>query len=194
MSRGEQELTGLFVPYLMLDVFQLTDDEYLRKVDFKHKERKHYTALMDTYSTFNKCFFSQFTAEEKETIVDMMDAFGEYIHNHVQIFRFNIEGCIMDIDDKDRTVCGALCVCKLMISQAVRAWDGMYKGNIRVDDIDSHLIRTMEYHIAELMNEYFKRFESRLQQDVQFTTVATVRQSEENVVKQILEFLKTYSA
>ena len=178
----------------MLDVFQLADDEHLRKVAFKHKERKHYTALMDTYSTFNKCFFSQFSEDDKSMIIDMMDAFGDYIHNHVEIFRFNIEGCIMDIDENDRTVCGALCVCKLMVSQARVAWDGMYKGHIRVGDIDSHLIHTLEYHISELMNEYFKRFESRLQQDVQLTTVDTVRQAEENVVKQILEFLKTYSA
>jgi hypothetical protein len=49
----------------------------------------------------------------------------------------------------------------------------------------------MERRIAELMNHYFSR-EARLQEDMNLSTVDSVRRAEENVVKKILKFLKEY--
>lgn len=194
LSDGEKDMTGLFLPYLMLDVFQITENDYLRKVDFGYGERKHYTDLMDAYSTFNSVFFQQFTPEQKSAIVDMMDVFGDYIHNHIEIFRFSIENTIMHLPEDFRHICGALCVCKLMISQARISRDGLYKGHMCSSDVDSHYIKSMEYHITRLMEEYFARCSHVLPEDIWFSDNSAVRQAEENVVKQILEFLKTYSA
>jgi hypothetical protein len=78
-----------------------------------------------------------------------------------------------------------------MISQAVRAWMGMYRKEFRGDDSSFHLLQSMERHIAELMNHYFRR-ETRLQNDINLSTVDSVRRAEENVVKKILKFLKEY--
>lgn len=191
-STGNHDITGIFVPYLMLDVFQIVDYEYLQKVDFAHKERKHYTALMNTYGTFNKVFFSRFSADKKDMIVDMMDAFEDYIHNHVEIFRLNIESTIMNLPEDFRLICGALCVCKLMISQARVAWKVIYKGQKLRHDVDTHYIKSMEYHITGLMEEYFARCSHDLPEDIWFSDSSDVRHAEKNTVKQILEFLKEY--
>jgi hypothetical protein len=191
-TTGNHEITGIFVPYLLLDVFQIVDYEYLQKVDFTHKERKHYTALMNTYSTFNKVFFSRLCADKKDKVVDMMDAFGDYIHNHIEIFRLNIESTIMSLPEDFRLICGALCVCKFMISQARVAWEAIYKGQKLCYDIDTHHIKSMEYHIARLMEEYFSRCSHELPEDIWFSDSSDVRHAEKNTVKQILEFLKEY--
>lgn len=191
-STGNHDITGIFVPYLLLDVFQIVDYEYLQKVDFTHKERKHYTALMNTYGTFNKVFFSRFSADKKDMIVEMMGAFEDYIHNHVEIFRLNIESTIMSLPEDFRLICGALCVCKLMISQARIAWDAIYKGQKLCHDVDTHYIKSMEYHITRLMEEYFSRCSHELPEDIWFSDSSDVRHAEKNTVKQILEFLKEY--
>ena len=103
-------------------------------------------------------------------------------------------GCIMDLRDDFRSTCGWLCVCKLLISQSVIAWRGMYKNVLHNTDTFYTLLVGMEKHITELMNHYFFREEYRLHQDVHFATVDTVRHAEGNVVKKILQFIKTYEA
>lgn len=190
-ATGNKDMTGIFVPYLMLDVFQIVSSEHLSKVDFRKEERKHYTCLMNTYHRFNTLFFSELTEEQQDVVIQMFDNFGEYIHNKQEIFRLNIIGCIMQLPDGFRATCGDLCVSKLMISQAVRAWKGMYRRQFRSDDSSFLLLQKMEHHITELMNEYFKR-ETGLREDVNLSTVDTVRQAEENVIKEILKFLKEY--
>ena len=68
---------------------------------------------------------------------------------------------------------------------------GMYRKEFRGDDSSFHLLKSMERHIAELMNHYFRR-ETRLRDDINLSTVDSVRRAEENVVKKILKFLKEY--
>ena len=190
-ATGNKDITGIFVPYLMLDVFQIVSSENLSKVDFRGKERKHYKELKTAYHRFNTLFFSQLTEDRQDVVIQMFDDFGEYIHNKLEIFRLNIIGCIMQLPDGFRKTCGDLCVSKLMISQAVRAWKGMYRRQFRSDDSSFLLLQKMEHHITELMNEYFKR-EARLQEDINLSTVDTIRQAEENVIKEILKFLNSY--
>ena len=188
---GNKDMTGIFVPYLMLDVFQIIASEHLAKVDFRKEEQLHYTELMNDYHRLNSLFFQELTAEQKDAVIDMFDDFGEYIKNELEIFRLSIIGCIMELPDDFRAVCGSLCVAKLMASQAVRAWMSMYRKEFRGDDSSFHLLKSMERHIAELMNHYFSR-ENSLQQDCNLSTVDAVRRAEENVVKKILKFLKEY--
>jgi hypothetical protein len=188
---GNPDMTGIFVPYLMLDVFQIIASDHLAKVDFRKEEQLHYTELMNDYHRLNSLFFQELTQDKQDVIIQMFDDFGEYIHNEVEIFRLSIIGCIMELPDDFRAVCGSLCVSKLMISQAVRAWMGMYRKEFRGDDSSFHLLQSMERHIAELMNHYFRR-ETRLQNDINLSTVDSVRRAEENVVKKILKFLKEY--
>ena len=188
---GNRDMTGIFVLYLMLDVFQIIASEHLNSLDFRKEEQLHYTELMNDYHRLNSLFFQELTAEQKDAVIDMFDDFGEYIKNELEIFRLSIIGCIMELPDDFRAVCGSLCVSKLMISQAVRAWMGMYRKEFRGDDSSFHLLKSMEHHISELMNHYFSR-ENRLQQDCNLSSVDAVRRAEENVVKKILKFLKEY--
>lgn len=115
-----------------------------------------------------------------------------YIHNHIEIFRLNIESTIMNLPEDFRLICGALCVCKLMISQACVAWKVIYKGQRLCHDVDTHYIKSMEYHITKLMEEYFARCSHDLPEDIWFSDSSDVRHAEKNTVKQILEFLKEY--
>lgn len=64
-ATGNKDITGIFVPYLMLDVFQIVSSEHLSKVDFRGKERKHYTCLMNAYHRFNSLFLP--SAKPKRT-------------------------------------------------------------------------------------------------------------------------------
>jgi hypothetical protein len=191
-ATGEKDLNGLFLPYIMLDIMQVHANEHLAKMDLIHKERQHYNKLMELYHTFNINFFSRLSQEPTNRIIDMMDSFSEYIHNEMEIFRMQIIGCIMDLSEDYRAACGWICVCKLLISQSVIAWKGMYKNTLKNTDPFFKLICGMEKHISELMNHFFLREQYRLHQDVQFSTVNTVRLAEENVIKKILKFIKEY--
>lgn len=98
----------------------------------------------------------------------------------------------MDLSEDFRTTCGWICACKLLISQSVIAWKGMYKNTLKNTDPFFKLICGIEKHICELMNHYFLRERSRLNEDIQFSTFSTVRLAEENVIKKILKFIKDY--
>ena len=177
----------------MLDIMQQTAAEYLTKVDFAQEEKMYYNRMLEVYHSFNMNFFSEFTQEEKDAVIDMMDAFSDYIHNELEIFRMQIMGCIMDLSGDFRTACGALCVCKLLISQSRIAWEGMYKSNLKNTDVFYKYLQGMEKQISELMNKFFQRESDRLNREVKFSNVETVKAAESNVMKKILEFVKEYS-
>ena len=191
-ATGRQELNGLFLPYIMLDIMQQVNGEYLTKVDFAKEEKMHYKKMLKLYHTFNLNFFAGFSEEQKDVVIEMMDAFSEYIHNELEVFRMQIMSCIMDLTGEFRAACGALCVCKLLISQSRIAWEGMYKNTLKNTDVFYKNLLGMEKHIAELMNNYFLRESDRLNREVKFSNEANVRLAEENVVKKILKFLKEY--
>lgn len=188
---GNSDMTGIFVPYLMLDVMQIVASDHLAKVDFKKEEVLFYNGMMNQYHRLNSLFFQELTAEQKDAVIDMFDDFGEYIKNELEIFRLGIIGCIMELPDDFRAVCGSLCVAKLMASQAVRAYTGMYRQEFRAEDPSWNPLRSVEYNCSMLMEHYFSR-ENKLQQDCNLSSVDAVRNAEKNVVKKILKFLKEY--
>ena len=188
---GNPDMTGIFVPYLMLDILQLVANEHLYKVDFQQEETMYFNAMMSQYHRLNSLFFQDLTQEQTDAIIDMFDDFGEYIKNELEIFRLSIIGCIMELPDDFRAVCGSLCVAKLMASQAVRAYTGMYRKEFRAEDPSWNPLRGIEYYCSRLMEHYFAR-ENSLQQDCNLSTVDAVRRAEANVVKKILQFLKEY--
>lgn len=191
---GNQDLTTLFVPYLMLDVMQQINAEHLEKVDFAHKERRHHTLMMERYHTFNSLFFQRLTDEERDKVVEMMDAFSAYIENAKEIFRLNCISCIMELPDEYRTAIGHLCGCKHFIKLSCHAWNGMCAKRHQHLDSDNvgHYLNAMSHHIDELMNEYFKRGYDFQWNEVYDKVAERVQLSEKNVVKKILKFLKEY--
>ena len=188
---GNPDMTGIFVPYLMLDVMQIVASDHLAKVDFQKEEVLFYNGMMNQYHRLNSLFFQDLTCEQKDAIIDMFDDFGEYIKNELEIFRLSIIGCVMELPDDFRAVCGSLCVAKLMASQAVRAYTGMYRKECRAEDPSWNPLRGVEYNCSKLMEHYFAR-ENSLQQDCNLSSVDAVRRAEANVVKKILKFLKEY--
>ena len=188
---GNPDMTGIFVPYLMLDVMQIVASEHLAKVDFRKEEVLFYNGMMNQYHRLNSLFFQDLTTEQKDAVIDMFDEFGEYIKNELEIFRLNIIGCVMELPDDFRAVCGSLCVAKLMASQAVRAYMGMYRKEFRAEDPSWNPLKSVEFNCSKLMEHYFAR-QNRLQQDCNLSTVDSVRRAEANVVKKILKFLKEY--
>lgn len=188
---GNPDMTGIFVPYLMLDVMQIVASDHLAKVDFQKEEVLFYNGMMNQYHRLNSLFFQDLTCEQRDAVIDMFDDFGEYIKNELEIFRLNIIGCIMELPDDFRAVCGSLCVAKLMASQAVRAYTGMYRKEFRAEDPSWNPLRSVEYNCSKLMEHYFSR-ENSLQQDCNLSSVDSVRRAEANVVKKILKFLKEH--
>lgn len=179
------------LPYLMADQMMLVDDEYLKHADFRQKEREHYTRMMEHYWAFSRSMYRDLTKEQGSLVTDLMDEFGEYIHNELEIFRLSIIGCIMEYEDSYRTTCGALCLAKLLICQANKAWKAMYRKRNGEPTIE-HNLQGMEKHITELLNHYFKREARLYEEEANLSSYTVVRRNEENVVKKILKFLKEY--
>jgi hypothetical protein len=82
---GNRDMTGIFVPYLMLDVFQIIASEHLNSLDFRKEEQLHYTELMNDYHRLNSLFFQELTAEQKDAVIDMFDVTGNYLYPRVSV-------------------------------------------------------------------------------------------------------------
>lgn len=161
------------LPYLMADQMMLVDDEYLKHIDFRLKEREHYTRLMNHYWAFSRSMYRDITKRQGSDIPPL---------HH--------QSCLMDFETNYRTTCAALCLSKLLICQANRAWKAMYRLRNGKPTID-HNLQGMEKRITELMDEYVQR-EAHSHEEVNLSSYTTVRRNEENVVKKILLFLKEY--
>lgn len=176
-----------FLPYFMADCIQLTYEEHI-KGKLKQKEKYHGKAMMDAYHHFIHDFFNAFSRDESDEVIELMDAFSEYIHNDLEILRMTVQQPVMAMPHDKRTVFSAIVVCRLLSSHAEFIWSHIYRDTIG-RAIPNLYISAMAHHAKELFREY-SRYTPKECEHTDLSAYPGVKQSCNNVVTRVLEFIK----
>lgn len=143
---------GPLVPYLLADLVMLTYEEYL-KHHLTHAPKKHARAMMESYHRFIHDFFNCFGEADKDAVIDLMDTFGGYLHNDLEVFRLSIQAPLMEYPSEFRTRLSAICVCRLLSAHANECYSAMY-STTQSNDPSRHHIHSMEHCSRELFASY----------------------------------------
>ena len=180
---------GPLVPYLLCDLVMITHDEYLK--DLKGKEKYHCKQMMKNYEWFIKDFFACFSDEYKDQAVELMDEFGEYLHNHLEIFRLSVMQPLMEYPSEFRTLLSAICVCRLLTSQADLVYSSIYYTPMG-KKIKHPQLQAMEYHSRQMFVWFTKRDAGANVCSIDLSDFPDIRSSMNRVNDRILEFIKEY--
>ena len=183
-------IAGPFIPYLLADLIYLTHEEFLKN-KLSRKAKFHCNAMMENYHTFIHDFFSTFDNEQTNEAVDMMDNFGEFIHNDLEVFRFSIVQPLMDYPLEFRQTLSAICVCRLLATHADRTWELLFSGAYGEKDINKQL-RAIDHHSAEMYNWFCKENQRANAAKIDLINQPAVELSMKRVSDKILEFIHKY--
>ena len=183
-------IMGVFIPYLLADLVYLTHDEYL-KGRLKQKAKKHCNAMMDSYDKFIHDFFKPLNEALTDEAVDMMDEFGRFIHNDLEIFRLATIQPLSGYPLEFRKTLSAICVCRLLCAHADRTWTLLFSDPMGKHEVNPHLA-SMEHNSAEMFRWFTKDYQSADILNIDLPDFPIVRESMCRVSDRILEFIKEY--
>lgn len=180
-----------FLPYFMADCIQLTYEEYI-KGKLKQKEKYHCKAMMKAYHHFIHDFFNAFSQDETDEVINLMDAFSEYIHNELEILRMTVQRPLMSIPHDKHSVFSAIAICRLLSSHAECVWQTIYRDGLGKPTPNIY-ISAMAHHAKELFREHSRSFPKEYEH-TDLSTYPGVKQCCSNVVTRVLEFIKIQQA
>ena len=186
-SNGKTQYAPL-VPYLLADLVMLTHDEYLKDT-LSGKEKQHCRQMMRSYDHFIKDFFRCFTGHHTDQAVELMDKFGDYLHTDLEIFRLSLQQPLMEYPSSFRRTLSAICVCRLLTSQADLVYSSVYYTPLGKKLINPYL-QSMEYHSRQMFIWFTKRDAGAHITNIDLSDFPNIRESMNRVNDRILQFIK----
>lgn len=108
----------VFTPMFIMDAMNMIYEEYIDPLVLKHKEKLLRSRWHDSYEHYIKTEFCAFNDDQKVEICDLMDEFGSFIHNEVEVFRATVMSKFMKYDTDIRLVISATLSCNVLAQAA----------------------------------------------------------------------------
>ena len=138
--KGTAGVGDLLIPFLLMDLEYSLYQKYVRKVDARRELKKVKNEWERAYGLFDREFFSVFSEEQKEWVVELMDEYEEWVWNGVEIARIAVmdemakrEGYELDVQE----LLGACLMCNCLAQCANIVWEAIHvdrRGRKRKND------------------------------------------------------------
>lgn len=148
--RGGDGMT-LLLPFIILDAMYQIYRTSVAPLNVSHEAKQMRNRWIDAYNLFNRDFFSAFTQEQQDEIIDRMDSFGEYIHNDIEIARIQVMNIMKNDDTEMQIKISSIMMCNILAQAANSIWTNSY---VRSDGkpLRNRYIDTIERMSYKFMN------------------------------------------
>lgn len=156
MRRIQGDGYDAILPFFMLDsMYQIMSKE-IAPIPCRQEQKLALKRWREAYNSFNQDFFRAFNADQRDEIIDMMDAFEAYINNDVLIARVAVinELTKYDIPFEQQKVVSSCVLCHVLAQTAQITWRAIYK-NSWGEDRDNPHIRAILKNCWKWLNIYF---------------------------------------
>ena len=114
------------LPFFILDAMFQIYSKVVAPMNVSHKEKQMRRRWIEAYNLFNRDFFSAFSQDQQDAIIDRMDDFGTFIHNNIEIARIQVMN-IMGNDDTDtQMTISSIMMCNVLAQAANSVWTNTY--------------------------------------------------------------------
>lgn len=175
----------MLLPFFLMDVSYQIYCKDIKDYKCKHQAKAAKTRWKESYRQFNSDFFRPFSAEQIDFIIDQMDEFESYIHNHVVM----LKSTAMSVFPKDAPFEEKKILASVLASNAVsqiaqHAYGDMFR--------DSWMRRKSNTHIAAVFkNSYDFARHFPVSQGIDITCPDNVSQMIDALCKEVIKFLKS---
>lgn len=155
MKRVSGDSLEPILPHIMMDAQYQIYCKEIKPLDCKHRLKKFRNEWIQHYNLFNRQFFSAFTDEQKDEVIDKMDSFERYIYNDIVIAKVSIMNCCTGCDFQTQKVLAACALCNILAQAALVIWQKVYK-NSKGQDTKNLEIEAIGRCASLFMHEYYR--------------------------------------
>ncbi len=149
------------LPFFMTDVAYNMWQKDITPIPCRHELKRLKREWVIRYGLFNRRFFSAFTPDEQDEVIDKMDSFDSYIANHVMVAKIQIMNFLSDIDTEKANQCSSLMIVNILCQAAQIVWRKVYKDSRNHDSINPEIV-SLEKISSKFMNKYHDKFSDRI--------------------------------
>lgn len=106
------------------------------------------------YNDFNRMFFSAFSVDTRDEIVDKMDDFESYIANDITILKCAIMDTIKEESFDMQMALGSIAACGLLCSAASCTWESIY--HVRGHEVTNPSLAKCTKLMVKLLKGYYQ--------------------------------------
>ena len=149
---GRDQDPAAIMPFFVLDLMYGEYERAVQPLKLRHEAKRLRRIWIENYTAMNKEFFSVFSLDEQDEIIEKMDSLREYVEHDLMIARIALMEEINDVPLDQQDAISAVVLCNILSQVAQIIWEKVYhvKGkwknrsdrNGRIDEIvrNTHLL------------------------------------------------------
>lgn len=166
MVRQKGDSLAPIMPHFIMDAaYQMYNTE-VRKLPLKHELKRISSEWLRNYNDFNRMFFSAFSLDVRDEIVDKMDDFEEFIANDIAILKCAMMDTVKGESFEMQMALGSIAICGLLCSAASCTWESIY--HVKGHEVSNPSLAKCTKLMVKLLKRYY-----RGQKDYNMNTPAT---------------------
>ena len=144
------------LPFFMLDTMYQILKKDIWPVTCRHEAKRERNLWLQSYTAFNRDFFSSLDSEQSDYVIDLMDSFEEYINNDVLIAKVAVMNQVgrFGLSFEDQAVVSSAMICHILTQTASIVWGAVYKTK-HYNLMASQYIESILKHSSRWMNLFF---------------------------------------
>lgn len=186
------DIIAPLIPYLLVDMVNVTNDDFLKSASFIQEEKMYYNALINSCRRYTKEMFRSLSQEEIDLAVDFMSEFECEVANDLEIFRLAVQKPIMELPTEMCTTLSALCVCLLLAASAMNGHNSLYGPTGRKGPGED-LLKGVCNNARMLFHHYGMRAEKLISHTVNLCAEQSVLDAEECFNRRVVKFIDSYA-
>lgn len=152
MRRVEGIGADPILPFFILDAMYSIMTKDIYPLDSKREMKVALNRWKAAYTAFNRDFFSAFSADEQDKVIDIMDSFQSYIGNDIVIAKISVMNLLQsyNLTLEQQKIVSSCMLCHVLAQTASIIWDAVYALKAK-----NPYIRSILKYSSEYMNLYF---------------------------------------
>lgn len=146
------------LPFFMLDAMYQIMSKEIVPIKSRQEQKLALKRWQASYNAFNRDFFSAFSPDQQDEIIDLMDAFESYINNDIIVAEVAVmnELAKLNISFEHQKAVAASMMCHVLTQAAQITWGAIYKNKYNVSRESPHINAILKYS-SMWMNLYFSK-------------------------------------
>lgn len=183
--KGEDNDASPLLPLIMMDSAYSLFSRYVGGLECHHEMKKLKGLWIESYNRFNRDYFRCYDEEETSAIVDMMDAFEEYIAKDMKIAFLQFTNLFKHEDIEKQKIISACLLANVLCQSAEIVWERVYAST--EERCNRHIV-TCE----RILHKWSDKFYGKDNKDVNPNESKSIRDAIDVLCRNQINFLRTY--
>lgn len=142
------------LPYLIMDLVYSEYNHYIRPAS-SQKLRQIATEWGREYTRFNHNFFSHFSKDTADAVIELMDGIEDYVSHDITVLRVQLSNLVSDIPVDQQWVLSSCFLCNILCQAAQTSMKEVYR-KLLGRDVYSPEIQNIQGHTMRWGRLYYK--------------------------------------